>query len=163
MPLQKFFRKALARFQLRRQPSSAKHRPPPPRKLIHHPQRQRQLRTHHRQIRPHLLAQRNHRIQTLQVHRQALRLFRDAAIPRRAIKLRNPRRLPQLPHQRMLAPAVPRTRTFIARNSRLGAEPGTLSNPPQPHATDCPERTQLDHHCPLVLTEPTADRTSRHS
>ena len=46
------------------------------------------------------------RLQTLQIRRQTLGIVRNAAISRRAVKLRSARRLPQLPYQRVLAPAA---------------------------------------------------------
>ena len=103
MPLQEFLRKTLARLQLRRSLGRPKHRPAPPRELIHHAQRQRQLRPYHRKVRLHLHPQSHHRIQALQIDRQAFRVVRNAAVARRAIQLRNARGLPQLPHQRVLA------------------------------------------------------------
>src|ERR1700691_2551331 len=123
MPLQKFFREALARLQLRRRLGGPKRRPAAPCKLIHHSQSQRQFRTNHRKVRPHLLTQSDHRIQALQVNGQQFRIIRDAAIAWRAIKLRNARRLLQLPHQSMLASPVAKNQNFHSqRESRLGAE-----------------------------------------
>ncbi len=106
MPLQKFLGETLARLQLRRGLRRTKHRPSAPRELIHHAQSERQFRADHGQIRLQPRRQAHDRIQALQIGGQAFRVVRNSAVPGRAIKLRNARRLPQLPHQRMLAPAA---------------------------------------------------------
>src|SRR5271163_2397469 len=131
MPLQKFLSEALASLQLRRSLGRPERRPAPPRKLVHHTQSQRQFRTNHRKIRPQPITQSNHRIQALQINRQAFRLVGNAPIPRRTIKLRNPRRLPQLPNQSMLATSVTKNQNFHSqRESRLGAEKESCQTEP---------------------------------
>ncbi len=130
MPLQKFLGEALARLQLRRRAASA--------------QTSRQPRRVNSSTTPSVsgnsgpttvrsgcsrVASAVDRIQTLQIRGKAFRVVRDPAIARRAIKLRNPRRLPQLPHQRMLAPAATEDKNFHkSEKIRLGVHAGMLSN-----------------------------------
>src|SRR4029077_10078083 len=106
MPLKEFLGETLTRLELRRRLAWAKHAPSAAIEFIHHAKRQRQLGTNDCEIRLQAVRQRDDRIQTLQVRGKALRLVAYAAIARRATQFRNPRRLPQLPHQRMLAPAA---------------------------------------------------------
>ncbi len=120
VPLQKFLGETLARFQLRRRLRRTKRPPAPPRELIHHSQHQRQFRPDHCQVGLQPVRQCNHRIQALQVDGNAFRLFGNAAIAWRAINLSHPRRLRQLPHQRMLAAAAASTRIFISPGIVVG-------------------------------------------
>ena len=105
MPLQKFLGKALARLQPRRCLGRPKHAPAAASKLVDRSESQRQLGPNQGQIRLQACRQRDHRVKTLQIGRQAFGLVRDPAIAGCAIKLRDPRRLLQLPDQRVLAPA----------------------------------------------------------
>ena len=129
MPLQKFLGEALARLQLSRCPSRTERRPSAPGKLIDHTQSQREFRTDHGQIGLQARRQARDRLQTLQIRRQTLRIVRDAAISGRAVKLRNARGLPQLPYQRVLAPAVSEDQNFHKPEKiKVRGSRGMLSN-----------------------------------
>ena len=79
---------------------------------VHHPQRQRIVRTHHRQVQLLLLRECQQSRQILRTDRHTSHLPArpqglpgDACVPRRAPHLRHMRGLRHLPHQCMLAPA----------------------------------------------------------
>ena len=104
--LQKFLGKALAAFQLSgglRWPERA---PASPREFVHYAEHQRQFRPHDGEVGLDLVSERDHGVEALDVDRDALRLVRDPAVARRAVDFCDPRRLPELPHQGMLASAA---------------------------------------------------------
>ena len=112
MTLEKFFGEALARLKLRCRAGRSEHWPTPAREFVDYAHCERQLGTDYGEIRLQARRQRGHGVEALQIGGQALRVIADAAISGRAIKLRNARRLPQLPHQRVLAPATAQDQNF---------------------------------------------------
>ena len=106
MALQELFGEALALFELGRGLRGTESRPAAAGEFIHHAEGERQLRANHGEIRLQAGGERDDRIKIFQVRGQALGVRGDAAIARRAIKLLDARRLPQLPYQRVLAPAA---------------------------------------------------------
>ena len=112
VPLEKFLGKALARLQLCGGARGSERGPTAPREFVDHSQRERQFRADDGQIRLQAVREGRDRVQALQVDGQALRVVGNATVPRRAIKLRNARRLPQLPYQRVLAPTASKDQNF---------------------------------------------------
>ena len=104
--LQEFLGKALAAFQLRGSLGGAERAPASAREFVHHAEHQRQFRPHDGEVGLNLVRERDHGVEALDVDRDALRLIRDAAVPGRAVDFRDPRRLPELPHQGVLASAA---------------------------------------------------------
>src|SRR5215469_15048499 len=89
MPLQKFLGKTLARLELRSGLGGPKHGPSPAPEFVHNAEGQRQFRSHHGQVRLQADSQGGNRVQALQVRGYALCVIADAAISRRAVKLRD--------------------------------------------------------------------------
>src|SRR5215831_6492706 len=103
MPLQKLLSEALARFQLRCCLGRTKHAPATAYEFVNDAKGQRQLWTNHRQIRLQASRQGGNRIEVFQIGGKTFGIIGNSAVPRGTIELRNPRRLPQPPNQRVLA------------------------------------------------------------
>src|ERR1700723_1734003 len=97
MALQEFLGKTFAGFQLSSGPGRTEDTPAAPRKLIYYAEQKRQFRTNDGEVGLDLVGERDHGVEVLDVYRDALRIVRDAPVPRRAINFRDPWRLPQLP------------------------------------------------------------------
>ena len=91
------------------------------------PSDERQLGPDHGQVGTDLFRHRHQRVNAFHVGSQAYGLFSDTAIAGRAIHLRNPRGLAQLPYQRMLAPTASDDQNFHSRRlTRLGGRAGDV-------------------------------------
>src|SRR6516225_3311200 len=106
MTLQEFLGEAFARFELGRSPGWAEHAPTAPIKFVDDTESERQFRTNDCQVWLQSIRQLDDGIQAFEIRGKAFGLVANAAISRGAVQLRNPRRSPQLPHQRMLAPTA---------------------------------------------------------
>ncbi len=103
VPLHELLGEALARFQPGGGARGPEDRPAPLLKFIHHAQRQGQLGSDHGDVGCEFAGELHQRIEALQVGSDTLRIGRNAAVTRSAVELLDPRRLPQLPHDRMFA------------------------------------------------------------
>src|SRR6266704_7134065 len=116
--LQEFLGKALAGFQARGRLRWPKNSPTATGELVHDAERQGKLGTDNRQAGLDAAGGFQQRVQALDVSGNAFGLSTDAPVSGRAIELRNSRRLPQLPHQSMFAPAAANDQDFH-RNKKL--------------------------------------------
>ena len=119
--LQEFLGETLARLQPGRCLARSEDTPAAPGKFVHHSQGEGDLGADNGQVRADLLGHRHQGVNVLHVGRQALSLFPNAAVSRRAIDLGNPRGLPQFPYQGMLTPPAADDEDFHSRRlTRLG-------------------------------------------
>ena len=120
--LQEFLGKAFARFKLRGRFRWAEGAPASSREFVHYAEHERQFRPDDGKVGLNLIRERDHGIEALYVNRDAFRVVRNAAIPRRAVDFRDSRRLPQLPYQGVLASATADDEDLHgSRHSRVGA------------------------------------------
>ena len=106
VPKQKFFRKNLAAFELRRLLQRAHNGPVSLRESVGDAVHKRQLRADNRQVRRVLFGQGHETGNVASIQRDALRVGGDAAVAWCAPNFFYARALLQLPNQRMLAPAA---------------------------------------------------------
>jgi len=122
MPLEKFFGEAFAGLQLSSSLGRPERTPAATRKFVHHSEHQRQFRPDNSKVRLDLIGDSDERIQALDISGDALRFF--SAMPPlagRAVDFTYPRRLPEFPNQRMLAPSAADDENFHnSEQLRLG-------------------------------------------
>ena len=161
MPLHEPLRMRLARLEQRRFPRRPKYPVPALLQRIHQPQRQRQFRTHYRQIRFLLRHHPQQIVDVLLVRPNALRHRGDPAIPRRADHLTHPRRTTHRRRQRMLAPTSTNHQHLHAlifpRQPRLPAR-ATRRHPRSEPCSRCPV---LGARCPVLTAPPARPAKSR--
>src|SRR5690242_18670825 len=113
--LHKFFGEALAGFQLSRSLRWAKHWPTAAGELIDNAQLQWEFGANNDEIRAQPVSNFHDRGEALLVERNAFRVLADATITRRAVDLRNSRRLAQFPDKSVLAPPTSNNENFHKR------------------------------------------------
>ena len=118
--LQEFLGEALTGFKLGGSPGRAERSPAALVEFVHYPEHQRQFRSNDCEIGLNLVGHGEQRVQALDVGWNALRLFCDPAISRSAVDLRDARRLPEFPDQRVLASAAADDKDFHTGHSRVG-------------------------------------------
>ena len=124
VPLHELLGEALARFQPGGVARGAEDRPAAPLEFVDHSQSERQLGTNDSEIGAEAGGELHQRVDALEIGGDAFGIGRDAAVARSAIQLLDPRRLPQLPDNRVFATTATEDEDLHGRKKRVGGRCG---------------------------------------
>jgi len=120
--LQELFGKTLTAFELRGGFCRTKSAPPATCEFVDYAEHERQFRAHDCKVGLNPIRQGDHRVEIFYVDGETLRIVRYAAIAGRAVDFRDPRRLPELPHQGVFASAATDDEDFHSRVFKVRGE-----------------------------------------